>query len=307
MCAAQKVSTSARPGYMGRQKKVNFPWQYISVDLLGPLPRSKRGNCYLLVVSDYFTKYCLLYPLRDAKTPKIVKFLEEQVFLIYGVPQVTACDNGVQFAENAFKKLTDEYNVAIHYNPSYHAQVNAVERVNRVLGAAIRSYTEEGNQQTWDQEIHKIGYALRTATHEVTGYAPTFLNFGRYIPASGDYYGKLESIKDLNMNNINRREYGQEIDKLPSLYSEIRRHLTEAYAKDAKHYNLRKRPTDKYQVGDKVWNRNFALSNKSNFSAKLAPKYVLCKVSKVRSSLVYELTDLDGRYVGKFHVKLIKD
>lgn len=306
-CAAQKVCTSARPGLMGQPKKVNFPWQFVSVDLLGPLPRSKNGFCYLLLVSDYFTKFCLLHPLREAKAPQIVKFLEEQVFLMYGTPQIIACDNGVQFTGKAFRKLADEYGVRIYFNASFHAQVNAVERVNRVLGAAIRSYLKDTDHRNWDQEICKIGFALRTAVHEATGYSPTFLNFGRYVPTSGDYYGKLESLRDLDLSNLNRKEYSEEIDKLPQLYSDVRRHLAEAYIKYAKHYNLRKRPSKNYHVGDKVWKRNYVLSNRADhFAAKLAPKFILCKVRKVVSKLVYELIDLNGKRVGRFHVKDLK-
>lgn len=306
-CAAQKVSSLARPGFMGQPKKVSFPWQYISIDLLGPLPRSKNGFCYLLLVSDYFTKFCLLHPLREATAPKIVKFLEEQVFLVYGTPQIIACDNGVQFTSVAFQKLTDEYGVKVYFNANFHPQVNAVERVNRVLGAAIRSYLKDIDHRTWDQEIHKIGFALRTAVHEATGYSPTFLNFGRYVPTSGDYYGKLESVKDLDLSDLNRNEYGAEIDKLPQLYADVRRHLAEAYSKNSKQYNLRKRPCQNYQVGDKVWKRNFVLSNRAeHFAAKLAPKFILCTVTKVVSKLVYELTDMQGKNVGKYHVKDLK-
>ncbi|KAJ8965518.1 hypothetical protein NQ317_016790 [Molorchus minor] len=97
-----------------------------------------------------------------------------------------------------------------------------------------------------------MAFALRTAVIEVTGYSPTILNFGRHVPASGEYYGKLESIRDLDVNNLNRLEYDAEIDKLPQLYVEVRRHLAEAYGKNAKQYNFRKRPVDDYQVGEKT-------------------------------------------------------
>ncbi|KAJ8912689.1 hypothetical protein NQ315_012243 [Exocentrus adspersus] len=306
-CAAQKVNSTARPGLMGHPKKVNFPWQYISTDILGPLPRSKNGYCYILAVSDYFTKFCLLHPLRKANAISIVKYLEEQVFLVYGAPQVVACDNGVQFTSNLFQNLIKTYGGTIHYNASFHAQVNAVERVNRVVETAIRSYLNENEHRNWDKEIHKIGFALRTAVHESSGYVPTFLNFGRYVPADGSYYGKLEAADEVDLDNLNQKQYGKEIDKLPQLYKEVRRHLRQAHQKNEKYYNLRKRPADIYHAGDKVWKRNFVLSNKAeHFAAKLAPKYILCTVRRVISRLVYELNGPDGRKIGKFHVKDLK-
>lgn len=292
---------------MGQQKKVNFLWQYISVDLLGRLPRSKNGFCYLLLVSDYFTKYCLLHPLREAKASHVVKYLEEQVFLVYDAPQVLACDNGVQFIAKRFSKLMTEYGVKIHYNANFHAQVNAVERINRILETAIRSYLDETDHRTWDQEIYKIGFALRTSVHEATRITPTFLNFGRYVPSNGKYYGNLESVHNLDISELNSDKYGKEIDKVPELYANVRRRLAEAYQKNARQYNLRERPADNYHVGDKVWKRNFVLSNRADhFASKLAPKFILCTVRKVITILVYELTGPDGRNIGKYHVKDLK-
>lgn len=36
--------------------KVGEPLQVVAVDLLGPFPKSKNGNRYIMVVGDYFTR-----------------------------------------------------------------------------------------------------------------------------------------------------------------------------------------------------------------------------------------------------------
>ncbi|KAJ8975878.1 hypothetical protein NQ317_015211 [Molorchus minor] len=101
--------------------------------------------------------------------------------------------------------------------------------------------------------------------------------------------------------------YSEEIDKLPELYKEVRAHLAKAYRKNERTYNLRKRPSDVYHVKDKVWKKNYVLSNKADhFASKLAPKYVLCTIRKVVSKLVYELDGPDGKNIGRFHVKDLK-
>lgn len=40
VCLSQKATNVSRPGFMGKEKIVKFPFQMISVDLVGPLPRS---------------------------------------------------------------------------------------------------------------------------------------------------------------------------------------------------------------------------------------------------------------------------
>lgn len=86
VCHEQKSSQLGRIGLMGAPKNVYQPFQLLSADLLGPFPRSKYGNCYLLVVVDWFTKFTFIYKLKRALAKNICTYLEENIFLIFGVP-----------------------------------------------------------------------------------------------------------------------------------------------------------------------------------------------------------------------------
>ena len=33
------------------------PWQKLAIDLVGPLPETERGNKWVLVITDHFTKW----------------------------------------------------------------------------------------------------------------------------------------------------------------------------------------------------------------------------------------------------------
>ena len=104
---------------MGAEKSVSFPFQLISLDIMGPFPRSRKGNTQLLVVCDWFTKFVLVQPLAKATAGSVIKFLENQVFLLFGVPQIIMCDNDSQFTSKEFKDLLKEYKVKhLWYNPT---------------------------------------------------------------------------------------------------------------------------------------------------------------------------------------------
>lgn len=77
----------------------------IACDLAGPFPRSKKGNQYIFIVSDIFTKITLPYPIAKANSKTIINILEKEIFLVYGVPQIVICDNGSQFISQEFKNL----------------------------------------------------------------------------------------------------------------------------------------------------------------------------------------------------------
>ena len=49
--------------------------EMISVDVLSGVPRSKHGNKYILVVSDYFTKYCIAIPMINKTSECLIRAL----------------------------------------------------------------------------------------------------------------------------------------------------------------------------------------------------------------------------------------
>lgn len=61
-CAEIKPEQKAPAGLMGKRPKITVPWRLISLDLVGPLPRSSKGYTQILVVTDYFPKYVVLFP-----------------------------------------------------------------------------------------------------------------------------------------------------------------------------------------------------------------------------------------------------
>lgn len=61
----------------------------------------------LLVVTDYFSKMVLAFPLRKANTNNICRRLEDEVFLKYSVIQVLLCDSGTQFTSAKLAELAE--------------------------------------------------------------------------------------------------------------------------------------------------------------------------------------------------------
>lgn len=302
-CQQSKAEQLKPAGEMGRQRCVDKPWSMIAADLIGPFPRSTSGHKYILVVVDTFTKFVLLFPLRAATASLVSKNLERDVFLMWGVPDYLICDNGSEFTGKCVKTLATEYKVKILYNARRHPQANPSERVNKTLGNMLRSYVGE-NHRHWDRDLAKIAFALRTAQHEVTGYTPAYLNFGRELNIEGD---KNSEDDERLPEVVDGTSYGSKVQELKKIFKDVEQRMKKSFEKNAARYNLRRRSLE-FKEGDIVWKRNFPVSDAStNFSAKLAPKFTgPYVIQKKVSNTVYELRDEQGNIVGNWHISDLK-
>ncbi|KAG5867079.1 hypothetical protein JTB14_034989 [Gonioctena quinquepunctata] len=97
VCLAQKPEQKAPAGLLSGRPNISKPWETISIDVVGPLPKSSSGHCYILSISDYFSKFCLFFPMRAANSKTIIKLLEDNVFLLFGVPRTVIMDKGKPF------------------------------------------------------------------------------------------------------------------------------------------------------------------------------------------------------------------
>ena len=60
--------------------KAGFPMQVVAVDIMGPLPESETGNKYVLVASDYFTKWTEVYAIPNQEATTVAQKLTDEMF-----------------------------------------------------------------------------------------------------------------------------------------------------------------------------------------------------------------------------------
>ncbi|KAJ8966830.1 hypothetical protein NQ317_006272 [Molorchus minor] len=303
-CAEQKQERKPPSGLMGSRPQIYQPWQMISLDFIGPLPRSSRGNVHALVISDYFSKYVQIFPLRSANAKSLTKLVEENVFLTYGVPERLICDNGVQMRSKEFRSLCQKYNTKIDFTANYYPRADPCERVNGIIKTMISSYVKDDHRK-WDENLSAIACAIRTAKSETTGYSPFYINFGREYVETGDWYKyRINSQNPVEVpeNDVNKRNKG-----FRKLFENVKNNLAKAQERNRRVYNLRRRPVH-FSVGDKVWRKNKIKSDALNYiAAKLAPKFIGPFIIKQKTgSWTYELCDSSGQSKGVWHVQDLK-
>lgn len=307
ICQRIKPEQKLPAGIMRNNLVPEHCWQVISMDLFGPLPKSKRGNIHIFVVTDVFSKFNYFFPIRKACAKTIINLLEERILLVHGVPEVIRCDNGVQFKSREFQSLTQKYGIRTLFNPNYHPSPNVTERVNRVLKSMISAFVTD-NQRVWDENLAALACAVNTAVHEATGRTPYFVNFGKEMILHASEYSRSVDIENsVDSNASQHNNLVKRVEALVKLREFVNKRLQKAHQKSRDQYNLRRRDIH-FQEGDLVWKRLFAISDAGNYySAKLAGKFEgPYKIRKKIGYCVYELEDMKGKSRGNWHIQDLK-
>jgi len=141
--------------------EVEAPFTHLGLDIIGPLPITTRGNQYILVIVDYFTKWVEAESSSSITSQDVVYFLSK-IFARFGTPYTITTDNGVQFNSDFTKIFLDLYDVYIKFTVTYHPESNGLtENRNREIGKLLRLL---GNKEKeWHLILPFALWALRTS------------------------------------------------------------------------------------------------------------------------------------------------
>lgn len=308
VCRRFKGEPRKLPGKMQPSRNC-IPWETVSTDLVGPLPRSSKGNCYIVVFQDRFTKWVHCRAIRKATAKAVSQALYEDILMRFGCPRVVISDNGTQYTGKMFRGLLKDLGIQHRLTPPYTPQANPVERTNKTLKTMVASFCE-GNHRKWDIFLPDFEFALNTSRHDSTGFSPAFLNFGRELEAPSTLCQAQDKCTDdlpEEDSTVDYRGYTEHLRKLAEVYELARINLGRAFSAQSRNYNLRRREWI-CQIGDRVMKRENPLSSADKgFAAKLAPRFSgPYEVRKIVSPVVYDLRDSKGKWLRHIHVKDLK-
>ncbi len=174
-CASRKTPTPRRKAAL-QPIKVGYPMQLMAID---PLPESDNANSYVLVVSDYFTKWVEAFPMPNQEARTVAKNLVDKVICRFSIPEQLHSDQVRQFESEVIGKICKLLHIRRSRTTPYHLQSDGmVERFNRTLLAMLSTCIEK-HPFEWEDHLRKVCLAYNTSTHSTTGHTPFFLMFGR--------------------------------------------------------------------------------------------------------------------------------
>jgi hypothetical protein len=130
-----------------------WPFRGWGQDIIGEIhPESSKGHQFILVATDYFTKWTEAVPLRNM-THREVSFVQEHIIYWFGVPQTVTTDQGPSFMSHQFSYFTESMKIKLLNSSPYYAQDNGqAEAGNRVLIKIIKKRIKD-NPRRWHEKM----------------------------------------------------------------------------------------------------------------------------------------------------------
>ncbi|XP_073807553.1 uncharacterized protein [Danio rerio] len=156
------------------------PFERVIVDCVGPLPKTKAGNQFLLTIMCAATRFPEAIPLRKITAPVIIKALTK-FFATFGLPKVVQSDQGTNFMSNVFNEVLRSLSIQHCVSSAYHPESQgALERFHQTLKSMLRTYClDTGND--WDEGVALMLFAVRETVQESLGFSPAELVFGHTV------------------------------------------------------------------------------------------------------------------------------
>ena len=137
-CQQNKVQHQRKAGELHPLEIPEGPWQDISIDMIGPLPKS-NGMDAIVVIIDQFTKIIRLKATTTSISSEgITKIYRDEIWKIHGVPKTILSDRGPQFALKFMEDLTKVLRTKRKLSKAYHPQTDGqTERINQKIGTFL--------------------------------------------------------------------------------------------------------------------------------------------------------------------------
>jgi len=179
---AKGLGKPSPSGEMPLQPQVLIePFEKWALDFVGPISPPSRQKKYILVCTDYVTKWVEAKPLLSATEASVVNFLFEDIFTRFGVPREIVTDQGAQFTSRLVEQMMERYKIRHRKSTPYHPQANGqVESTNKVI-EGILTKTVHLHRRDWVDRLPEALWAYRTTWRSTTGHTPYELVYGKQV------------------------------------------------------------------------------------------------------------------------------
>jgi hypothetical protein len=183
-----------------------WPFRGWGLDFIGKIhPSSSKGYCFVIVATDYFTKWTEAIPLKNRTHREVIEFITRHIMHRFGIPQTLTTDQGTSFISKEVREFVDSYCIKLLNSSTYYAQDNGqAESSNKTLVKLIKKKIED-NPRRWHEILSEALWAHRISRHGATKVTPFELVYGQEVVLPVEV--NLGAYRLAKQNNLNVGSY----------------------------------------------------------------------------------------------------
>ncbi|MCO5583145.1 hypothetical protein L7F22_037053 [Adiantum nelumboides] len=181
-----------------------LPYERWGIDFVGPITPTAQpsGARYLLVATDYATKWAEVAPTKGCTAATVAKFLYQNIFCRFGCPLEITSDQHTHFVNDLLATMFHKYQIFHRKSCSYYPRANGqAESINKVLLMLLRK-TCYLHPTTWADAVLGTTWAYRTSFKATIKHTPFQLAFGVEAIAPFEFISGSVRVGSLRVQNV---------------------------------------------------------------------------------------------------------
>jgi transposase InsO family protein len=167
--------------------------------------QSSKGHRFILVATDYFTKWTEAVPLRNMTHREVISFMQEHIIYRFGVPQTLTTDQGSSFMSHQFREFTEYMKIKLLNSSPYCTQANGqAEASNEVLIKIMKKRIKD-NPRRWHEKLSEALWVHRTSRDGATKATPFELIYEQEAVLPVEV--SLQNLRIAGQDYLSAKEY----------------------------------------------------------------------------------------------------
>ena len=153
------------------------PNERVHIDLMGAYKTSDKGNKFIMVMTDAFTKYVVVAAIPNKEAETVADTFFKEWISRFACPKILVSDNGKEFCNNIMDRICKLMHIERRKTSPYHPQTNSsAERFNRSAIKYMQTILDNATLD-WEKWLVPLMLSYNTQVHKSTNLSPFFLTF----------------------------------------------------------------------------------------------------------------------------------
>jgi len=157
----------------------SWPFKMWGMDVIRPIsPLTSKTHCFIMAITDYFSKWAKVVPLKEVKTSYVIKFFKHHVLYHFGVPRQIVHINGPKFISQVFQRFCNKFEIQSVSSTAYYPVASSLaEAFNKTIRKLLKKFVSK-SQRDWDDKLGECLWAYRTTVITLTKATPFSMVYG---------------------------------------------------------------------------------------------------------------------------------